>query len=110
MEIKGQDIMALERFWEKTKYMIVFDVLSDLSPVGEQGERIRLFLTDDGYKEAIESQNRAEIRILNQATVFKGDIFYERPQKQDKPQSYYDDGYPKAGYQEDAEDEDENER
>lgn len=36
-KLKGHDIMGLERFDPEVKHMIVFDVLSYASPVGDQG-------------------------------------------------------------------------
>lgn len=40
-KLKGHDIMALERFDPEVKHMIVFDVLSYDSPVGDKGDRWR---------------------------------------------------------------------
>lgn len=47
--IGGHDILALERFMDDTRHMIIFDVLTWKSPVGDKGERLRLFLSDKGY-------------------------------------------------------------
>ena len=47
-KLKGHDIMALERFDPEVRHMIVFDVLSYDSPVGDKGDKMRLFLTDTG--------------------------------------------------------------
>ena len=47
-KLKGHDIMALERFDPEVKHMIVFDVLSYDSPVGDKGDKMRLFLTEPG--------------------------------------------------------------
>lgn len=80
--LAGHDIMALERFGENTRHMIVFDVLSHASPVGNKGERMRLFLSDVGYQKALESQSRGECKIRKHAKVFKGDIFYDRLKEQ----------------------------
>ncbi|MDR2650198.1 MAG: DUF5720 family protein, partial [Clostridiales bacterium] len=55
-KITGQDIMALERFAEGTRHMIIFDVLTWDSPVGDKGERARVFLSDEGYRQAVEAQ------------------------------------------------------
>ncbi|MGL5436183.1 MAG: DUF5720 family protein [Lachnospiraceae bacterium] len=79
--LAGHDIMALERFGEDTRHMIVFDVLSHSSPVGDKGERMRLFLTDAGYKKALESQSHNECKILKHAKVSKGNIFYDHPKE-----------------------------
>ena len=40
----GHEYMDLERFAEDTRHMIIFDVLTNDSPVGWKGERTRLFL------------------------------------------------------------------
>ncbi len=61
--VGGHSILALERFMDETRHMIIFDVLSWKSPVGEKGERLRLFLSDVGYakgagiREARRNQN-----------------------------------------------------
>lgn len=77
-ELAGYDIMALERFDPDVTHMIVFDVLSHSSPVGNKGERMRLFLTDMGYQKAMESQNREEVKILRHAKIARGHILYDR--------------------------------
>lgn len=48
-EITGHDIMDIARFSEDTRHMIIFDVLTWKCPVGDKGERVRIFLTDEGY-------------------------------------------------------------
>lgn len=49
-DLPGHDIMGLERFAETTRHMIVFDVLSSASPVGNKGERMRLFSLTQAIK------------------------------------------------------------
>ena len=49
-KLEGHDIMALERFDPEVKHMIVFDVLSRESPIGDKGHRMRLFLTEADIK------------------------------------------------------------
>ena len=61
--VGGHSILALERFMDETRHMIIFDVLSWKSPVGEKGERLRLFLSDVGYAKAQASERRGEIKI-----------------------------------------------
>ncbi len=48
----GHEYMDLERFADDTRHMIIFDVLTDDSPVGWKGERTRLFLTEAGYQKS----------------------------------------------------------
>ena len=78
-KLEGHDIMALERFDPEVAHMIVFDVLSRESPIGDKGHRMRLFLTEVGYKKALESQDRSFIRILNHAKVAQGHLRYDQP-------------------------------
>lgn len=46
--------------------MIVLDRLSSESSIGD---KMRLFLTDAGYKRALENQDRSVMQILNHAKV-----------------------------------------
>ena len=75
-KLEGHDIMALERFDPEVKHMIVFDVLSGESPIGDKGCRMRLFLTEGGYKKALENQDKSFIQILNHAKVVQGHLQY----------------------------------
>ena len=77
----GQELTALERFAEDTRHMIVFDVLTWDCPVGDKGQRVRIFLTDEGYKQALESEGRGEMKVVRHARVRKGDIFYDAPER-----------------------------
>lgn len=43
-EYQGHTYMDLARFDDATKHMIIFDVLTDESPVGWKGERNRLYI------------------------------------------------------------------
>lgn len=81
-KLDGHDIMALERFAPTTRHMIVFDVLSHCSPVGFKGSRMRLFLSEDGYKQALESQKKGDIKIRNHANVVHGDLHYDHKDRE----------------------------
>lgn len=81
-KLKGHDIMALERFDPEVTHVIVFDVLSRESHIGDKGDRMRLFLTEAGYKKALEDQGRSFIQILNHAKVSQGHLRYDRPDKE----------------------------
>ena len=77
----GHSILALERFMDETRHMIIFDVLSWKSPVGEKGERLRLFLSDVGYAKARASEKRGEIKIRKHAAVIEGHILPDRKKR-----------------------------
>ena len=70
----GHEYMDLERFAEDTRHMIIFDVLTDDSPVGWKGERTRLFLTEAGYQKSLENQEKGHIKILSHAKVRQGHL------------------------------------
>lgn len=78
-KLKGHDIMALERFDPEVQHMIVFDVLSVDSPVGDKGDRMRLFLTEDGYRKFVDGQEKEQVKIRNHAKVtYGGYLHYDR--------------------------------
>ena len=77
-KLKGHDIMALERFDPEVRHMIVFDVLSYDAPVGDKGDKMRLFLTDAGYQKFLDSQERGEVKLKNHAKVSGGNLYYDR--------------------------------
>lgn len=75
---KGHDYMDLARFDENTRHMIIFHVLTNDSPVGDTGDRMRLYLSEKGYAKALENQKSGHIRILSHAKVKNGDLRYDR--------------------------------
>ena len=74
----GHEYMHLELFAEDTRHMIIFDVLTDDSPVGWKGERTRLFLTEAGYQKSLENQEKGKIKISSKAKGGQGHLYYER--------------------------------
>lgn len=81
-KLSGHDIMALERFDPATRHMIVFDVLTNDSPVGWKGEKMRLFLTDAGYSKALENQENGHIKIRSHAKVLSGDLHHDHKDRE----------------------------
>ena len=75
-QLKGHDIMALERFDPEVRHMVIFDVLSGDSPVGDKGDRMRLFLTDAGYGKFKDRQEKGEIKIQNHARICGACVYY----------------------------------
>ena len=65
---------GLERFWDNTRWMIEFSVLRPSTAYGSPGEEMRLFLTEDGYQAALQSQQRREIKIKRYARVIEGHV------------------------------------
>lgn len=79
--IGGHGILALERFMDETRHMIIFDVLTWEAPVGDKGERLRLFLSDEGYAKALASEKRGEIKICKHAAIIEGHILADRKKR-----------------------------
>ena len=71
---KGHDYMDLARFDENTRHMIIFHVLTHDSPVGDKGDRMRLFLSNKGYQKALEHERHGNIQILSHARVLRGTL------------------------------------
>ena len=75
-ELKGHNILAVERFQDSTRWMIEFAVRKPRTPYGSPGDEVRLFLTEDGYQAALLSQQRQEIKIKKYAHVIEGHVLY----------------------------------
>ena len=75
---KGHDYMDLNRFADDTRHMIIFDVVSDDSPWGSKGDRMRLYLNDAGHGKAEHLQKEGMIRIRSHAKVFAGHLYYDQ--------------------------------
>ena len=83
-ELKGHNILAVERFQDSTRHMIEFVVRKSKNPYGSPGDEMRLFLDDAGYQRALESQERKEIKIKRYALIIEGHILMQN-KKHKKP-------------------------
>ena len=79
-ELKGHNILAVERFWDNTRRMIEFSVLRSCA-YGSPGDEMRLFLTEEDYRKALQSQHRNEIKIKRYARIIEGHILDFKPHK-----------------------------
>ena len=80
-ELKGHNILAVERFQDSTRWMIEFAVRKPRTPYGSPGDEVRLFLTEDGYQAALLSQQRREIKIKKCAHVVEGHVLYVKKKR-----------------------------
>lgn len=80
-ELKGHNILAVERFRDNIHWMVEFSVLRPRTAYGSPGDEIRLFLTEDGYQAALASQQRRDIKIKRYARVVEGHILDFKPKK-----------------------------
>ncbi len=82
-QLKGHDIMALERFDPEVHHMVVFEVLSEDSFDGDKGDRVRLFLTDAGYQKFQSRQEKGEIKIQEHKKVTPDGHLYHDQSRDD---------------------------
>ena len=80
-ELKGHNILAVERFQDKTRWMIEFRVLCSHTAYGSTGDEMRLFLTEDAYQDALQSQQRREIKIKKYARIIEGHVLYVKKKR-----------------------------
>lgn len=78
--IGGHDIYSLHRFSEDVEHMVVVDVLDWECAVGGKGERVRVFLTADGYQAALDAVQGGHARIIKHAKVVNGYLYYDAPE------------------------------
>ena len=76
-EYKGHEFLDLNRFADDTRHMIIFDVVSNNSPWGGKGDRMRLYLNEIGYDKALTFQKEGNIKIKSHANVRNGNLFYD---------------------------------
>lgn len=77
-EYAGHSYMDLNRFADDTRHMIIFDTLTNDSPIGWKGERTRVFLTEEGYQKSLRKQELGHIKIISHAKVSNGRLYYDR--------------------------------
>ena len=80
-ELKGHNILAVERFRDETRWMIAFSVKKPESTYGVPGDEIRTFLTEADYWMELQSQHRTEIKINRIARMMGGQILDLKPHK-----------------------------
>ena len=79
-ELKGHNILAVERFRDNTRWMIEFSVLRPGS-YGSPGDVRRQFLAEDGNQTALLRQQRRAIKIKKCAHVIEGHVLYVKKKR-----------------------------
>ena len=78
--IGGQSELDVKRYHNDTRHMIIYDTLLS-SQMGAQGERLRLFLTEDEYVAAKEAEEIGNIKIVKHAAIVEGHILYDKKRR-----------------------------
>lgn len=73
-ELKGHNILALERFSDSTRHMVELLVKKPDTAYGVPGDEVRLFLTDVEYQQILSSHEKKKIKIKRYAHVVEGHI------------------------------------
>ncbi|GHU96147.1 hypothetical protein FACS1894208_10270 [Clostridia bacterium] len=69
--------MALERFAEDTRHMIIYEILTEKR--GRVGSRERAYLSDEGYTQASEC---ADVKIIRHARVTKVNLTFDTQERE----------------------------
>ena len=77
MQIGGHGLHGKERFAPDTRHMIVCDITRGEASLTGPGGRIRIFLSDEGYGRAVESEKHGNIVIVRYYRVRNGDLIYQ---------------------------------
>lgn len=78
--ITGHDLLAVERFRDDTRHMAEFSVLADCL-LGRKGQRLRRFLSEDGYAQVLNAQRHGRIRVYKHALIIEGHIIPAKSKK-----------------------------
>ena len=75
--VGGHSELDVKRYHNDTRHMIIYDVRCD-SPMGEQGARLRLFLTEEEYTAAQNAEQLGNIKLVKHAAIVEGHILWDR--------------------------------
>ena len=65
--IKGDGLLAVKRYLNRTAHMVIFKVLVTDAAFGKRGEYIRRFLTDEEFEAIQFAEGNGYIKIIQQA-------------------------------------------
>ena len=77
----GHALWAVERFADSTRHMIVYDQPVYDTPVGVEDKRLRRFVSEAEYAEALKAEERGDIKIVEHSDVIEGHILNSRKRK-----------------------------
>ena len=78
--IGGHSELDVKRYHNDTRHMIIYDAYCE-SPTGEQGARMRQFLTEEEYAAAKDAEKLGNIRIVKHAAIVEGHILWDRKRR-----------------------------
>ena len=78
--IMGHDLLAVERFRDDTRHMAEFYILVDC-PLGQEGQYLRRFLSEEGYAQVLDAQRQGHVRIYKHTLIIEGHIIPAKSKK-----------------------------
>ena len=72
---------APERYAPDTRHMVILNVVKDYAGY-KPGGRVRQFLTDEGYNEAVTADAQGNVKIIRHATVRMGELEHDAPERE----------------------------
>ena len=79
--IKGDGLLAVKRYMNKTAHMVIFKVLVTDAALGKRGEYIRRFLADDEFEAIQFAEGIGDIKIIQHAAVIEGHILPDKKKR-----------------------------
>ena len=80
-EIRGDDLFCVARFRDGTRHMVVAELYTELWGDGRSGERVRKFLDEGAYQDALKAQENGRIKILKHFAVVEGHLIPDRKKR-----------------------------
>ena len=80
-QISGHGVTAPERYAPHTRHMVILEVITYHAGY-TAGERVRLYLTDEGYNEAVQADERGGVNIIRYARVRMGELKHDAPERE----------------------------
>lgn len=77
-EYTGDAYFSPIRYFDSTKHMLIFDVLSENSQLGEKGQRKRMYMSEDTFQKARQEKSVGHLKFISHACVCKGNLYYDR--------------------------------
>ena len=81
--ISGHSMTAPERYTPDTRHMVIMNVIKDHAGY-KTGGCVRLFLSDEGYNEVMQTDGRGNVKIIRHARVRMGALDYDTPERGEK--------------------------
>lgn len=74
--VEGDRIMCKKRYKRETKHMIEYLLLDGADSLEKKSRYLREYLTETGYRQAVERASQGKIRIIRHARLKGGALEY----------------------------------